>query len=82
MYAIRSYYEANTFFSCETVSKSKYAKFLGYPLALYGIFFYLVTGLSALVLWWTTGRAREIVTKHLFWISTLAVIADLGLLVV
>jgi len=71
--------EANTFFSCETVSKSKYALFLGHPVALYGICFYVMTGLLALGLRRTSGNTR-LVAILLFCLAASAFLIDIGLL--
>lgn len=72
---------ADTFFSCETVSKSKYALFLGYPVALYGILFYVMTGLLALGLLRTSGNTR-IAAILLFCFAALAFLVDIGLLAI
>jgi uncharacterized membrane protein/protein-disulfide isomerase len=74
--------DQNSFFSCATVSKSRYAALFGVPLAIYGLFFYLVVLFIACALALTPDRMRPAAAVPLFWVTLLGVLEALVLLAI
>jgi protein-disulfide isomerase/uncharacterized membrane protein len=74
--------DQNSFFSCATVAKSKYAALFGVPLAVYGLFFYLVVLCLACTLAFASERLRKPTAAMLFWVTLLGVLEALALLAI
>jgi protein-disulfide isomerase/uncharacterized membrane protein len=74
--------DQNSFFSCATVTKSRYAALFGVPLAIYGLFFYLVVLWLACALAFTPDRMRPAVAVPLFWVTQLGLLEALVLLAI
>ncbi|MFZ1986027.1 MAG: vitamin K epoxide reductase family protein [Desulfatitalea sp.] len=74
--------DQNSFFSCTNVSKSRYAKLFGFPLAIYGLFFYLVTFFAAGAFGFTARALAKPAAVLLFWITLAGLIADVVLLII
>ncbi|MBI5063010.1 MAG: hypothetical protein HZB87_06005, partial [Desulfatitalea sp.] len=74
--------DQNSFFSCATVAKSKYAALFGVPLAVYGLFFYLVVLWMACAFAFTPDSMRKTAAGLLFWVTLLGVAEAVVLLFV
>lgn len=74
--------DQDSFFSCANVSKSRYAVLFGIPLAVYGLFFYLVTLWTACAFAFAPESMRKPATILLFWVTLLGVVEAIILLVV
>jgi protein-disulfide isomerase/uncharacterized membrane protein len=74
--------DQNSFFSCATVAKSKYAALFGLPLAVYGLFFYLVVFGLACAMAFCSDALRRTVAVPLFWVTLLGVVEALVLLAI
>jgi protein-disulfide isomerase/uncharacterized membrane protein len=74
--------DQDSFFSCANVSKSRYAALFGVPLAVYGIFFYLVTLWMACAFAFAPESMRKPAAILLFWVTLLGVVEAIILLVV
>ncbi len=74
--------DQNAFFSCATVAKSRYAALFGVPLAIYGLFFYLVVLCLAGALAFAPERMRPTAAVPLFWVTLLGVLEALVLLAI
>jgi protein-disulfide isomerase/uncharacterized membrane protein len=74
--------DKDSFFSCANVTKSRYAALFGIPLAVYGIFFYLVTLWTACAFAFAPESMRKPAAVLLFWVTLLGVVEAIVLLVV
>ena len=69
-----------TFFgNCNAVNQSAYANFFGYPIAAYGLLFYLVIWCTTLVADYAQGSYRIVSLMLLFPLIALSLLTDLGL---
>lgn len=70
----------NSFFSCATVARSPYAALFGVPLAVYGLFYYLVVLWLACAFAFLPDSLRRPAAVTLFWVTLLGVIEAVVLL--
>lgn len=74
--------DESSYFSCVNVSKSPYSSVMGFPVALYGVCFYLLTLFTAVGLWFSSRRIRPPIAVFLFWSVTFAMLVDIVLVVI
>ena len=74
--------DEDSIFSCATVSRSKYARLFGIPMAIYGLFFYLIVFFLGLALLMASKVIHAMIASVLFWLVTLGAIADMMLLAI
>lgn len=73
--------KTGTFFDCGKVNNSSIARIFGVPLALYGLFFYLVFFLFLFQILAVNRRQGAFLLVNLLWILAIGALADLFLLV-
>lgn len=69
----------DTFFSCESIAKSRYAVLFGFPVALFGIMYYLMTLFIALAFTFSRQTTQKAMLVALFWMAVWGVIVDIAL---
>lgn len=71
--------KTGSFLSCENVSKSNYSRLFGFPVALYGLWFYLMTFCMGFVCWLLHDPIRKLMAIALLWMAALGLSVDVAL---
>jgi protein-disulfide isomerase/uncharacterized membrane protein len=74
--------EGSSFINCAKVSRSKYAKIMEIPNAIWGMIFFSIISFLALAGQFLTERVRELSSYILFWLLLLGSLFDVALLLV
>lgn len=69
----------SSYFSCVNVSRSPYSRVMGFPVALFGVCFYLIILFTAMGFWFSNQRIRPPIAAFLFWSATLGVLVNIVL---
>ncbi|MDA8141899.1 MAG: thioredoxin domain-containing protein [Desulfobacteraceae bacterium] len=71
--------KASTFFSCQSVSQSRYAFLFGFPMALYGVLYYALLFLMGLGCWVGRASVKKTMVATLFWLAAVGLAIDVAL---
>jgi protein-disulfide isomerase/uncharacterized membrane protein len=74
--------EGSSFINCAKVSRSKYAKIMDIPNAIWGMIFFSVISFLALTGQFLTERVRALTSYILFWLLLLGSLFDIALLLI
>ncbi len=74
--------EGSSFLNCAKISRSKYATLMNIPNAVWGMIFFSIMSLLAIISQFLSERMRELTSFILFWLLLLGSLFDVALLLV